>query len=56
MNSKTLFKTSEYVDFLESEGASVSVNKNPNSSTIKRIQDLIDKKQSLFSFQKSFFN
>jgi hypothetical protein len=56
MNSKTLFKTSEYVDFLESEGARVSVNNNPNKPTIKRIQNLIEKKRSLFSFQKSFLN
>jgi hypothetical protein len=44
MQNKTAFETSKYVEHLESSGAKVTVNKNPTSSTIKRIQKIIKDK------------
>jgi hypothetical protein len=43
MTNINLFKTSEYVDFLKSIGAKVTVNNNPSNFTIKRIQKIIKK-------------
>lgn len=56
MNEKTLYKTSEFVSFLEGMNVEVVVDNNPDSSTIERIKNLIAKKRALFEFQKSLFN
>jgi hypothetical protein len=56
MNNKTLYRTSEYISSLENIGISVTLNENPNPSTIQRIKELINKKENLFTFQKSLFN
>ncbi|WP_167571999.1 hypothetical protein [Aquimarina algiphila] len=56
MNNKTLFKTSEFISSLQSNGVEVTVNDNPNSSTLNRIKRLIKNKEMLFNFQKSLFN
>jgi hypothetical protein len=42
--NETAFETSEYVEHLESSGAKVTVNNNPISYTIKRIQKIIKDK------------
>jgi hypothetical protein len=44
MENKTAFETSKYVEHLDSSGAKVTVNNNPSSSNIKRIQKLIKDK------------
>lgn len=56
MNEKTLYKTNDFVSFLQKSGITVSVDKNPDSSTIERIKKLIAKKKALFEFQKTIFN
>ena len=56
MNNKTLYKTNEYIQSLESIGVSVVVNENPTNSTIQRIKRLMTQKENLFALQKSLFN
>ncbi len=56
MNEKTLYKTNDFVSFIKDSGISVSIEKNPDISTIERIKRLIAKKRALFEFQKSLFN
>lgn len=56
MNEKTLYKTNDFVSFLKESGITVTIEKNPDSSTIERIKKMIAKKKALFEFQKSLFN
>jgi len=56
MNEKTLYKTNDFVSFIQKSGISVSIDKAPDSSTIERIKKLIAKKRAFFEFQKSLFN
>tara|TARA_B100002049_G_C16024180_1_gene351626 strand:+ start:253 stop:423 length:171 start_codon:yes stop_codon:yes gene_type:complete len=56
MNTKTLFKTSDFITSLRDNGVDVVVNNNPNPSTLDRIKRLIKHKEQLFDFQKSLFS
>lgn len=55
MDEKIIFKTNDFVTFIKESGISVTVNENPDSSTIERIKNMIIKKKELFTFQKSLF-
>lgn len=56
MKENTIYKTSDFVSFLEGGGVVVTVEKNPDVSVVERIKKMIAKKKALFEFQKSLFN
>lgn len=56
MNEKTLYKTSEFVSFLQDMNVVVVIDNNPDDTTVERIKRVIAKKKALFDFQKSLFN
>lgn len=56
MKEKTLYKTNDFVSFLEGSGVVVTIERNPDISVVEKIKKMIAKKRALFEFQKSLFN
>ena len=56
MNEKTLFKTNDYISFIKDNGFTVTVDKEPDSSTIERIKQMIAYKKALFVSLQRLFN